>query len=452
MAGRPNILVILTGGQRGDALGAAGVWPIDTPHFDALASDGLALTAITPSPARTPALVSMYTGLHPRQHGVFDDWAHPPRVAGWLACLREVGYRTAGVGRVGIVADQLDEQRIVAEPHATDPDACEYLRYARSAGLYAQVKTQRETARRAALFDPAVGVADPTDDVDGFITDAAVRMIERLPTDRPWCLVVAYTGPGNHLPAPPAYLDCVDSRALRESFVPAAVGTLDEVGDFHLPRTMLQRLEPDDAAMIRRHYFARNALIDCGVGMLRDALDRHGHARRTWTVLSSDRGELLGERGAFAGLSFLGSAAYVPLWVRPPSPGPEADHANDERFRAADGLISSTSLAATLGDIARADPPVGCVGRSVLPALGGGRLGGDLVVSEFGDRLMAETLQYKAVFDVPTGKLRLLFDMVVDADERTNLIDTPKAKNATDMIRSRLVGHLMRLRPMRLHG
>jgi len=448
MVERPNILVVLTGGQRGDALSAAGVWPIDTPHFDALASAGLALTAITPSPARVPALLSMYTGLHPRQHGVFDDHAMVPNVTGWLACLREVGYRTAGVGRVGCVADQLDEKRIVAEPFVTDPDACEYLRFAVSGGFYAHVAEQRKIARRAALFESTQGLDEPADDVDGFITDAATTMIEHLPRDRSWCMVVAYTGPGNRLPAPPVYLDCLDPAPLAETFVPAHVGELDDYGEFSLPRTMLQRLDRNDAAVIRRHYFARNALIDCGVGMLRDAVDRHGHARNTWTVLSSDRGELLGERGAFAGTSFVGSAAYVPLWVTPPQPTSEVERANEETFRAADGLISATSLASTICEIAKADVPLGCMGRSVLTALGGGRLGGDMAISEFGDRLMVETLQYKAVFDVPTGRLRVLFDMVADPDERTNLVGSPVASNVIDMVQRRLAAYLMRLRPV----
>lgn len=449
MASRRNILVILTCGQRGDALSAAGHWPIDTPHFDRIASRGLALTAISPSPARLPALVSMYTGLHPRQHGVIDDAREPIRIGGWLASLRERGYHTAGVGRIGPVADQLDNKRIVAEPHVTEIEACEYLRYAASAGLVERVSRQRQIARRTALFAPGEGIEEPADDVDGFITSAAVRMVEQMPDHRPWCLVVAYTGPGNRLPAPPVYLDCVDPEPLAEAFVPAQVGELDAFGRFDFPRTMLQQLTPQAAAGIRRHYFARNALIDCGVGMLRDAIDRHGHARTTWTVLSADRGELLGERGAFAGTSFIGGSTYVPLWVQPPT-GAAADTqaANDEEVRAADGLIGSTCLAATICDIAGADVPSGCTGQSVLSALGGGHLGSDLVISEFDDRLMAETLQYKAMFDVPSGAMRVLFDMVDDPQERTNLVGTPVAGEVGDMIARRLTPHLMRLRPV----
>ena len=137
------------------------------------------------------------------------------------------------------------------------------------------------------------------------------------------------------------------------------------------------------------------------------------------------------------------------LWVQPPTgAATNAEHANEEQVRSADGLISSTCLAATICDLAGADPPTGCAGQSVLRALGGGRLGGDLVISEFSDRLMAETLQYKAMFDITSGRLRVLFDMVADPEERTNLVDSPKAADVIDMIGGRLTPCLMRLRPV----
>ena len=449
MAGRANILIILAGGMRGDALGAAGVWPIDTPHLNAIASGGLALTAISPSPARVPALVSLYAGLHPRQHGVLDDHNEPPRVGGWVRAIRDAGYYLAGVGRVGPVADLLDECRIVAEPHVLDPHACEYLRFAISARVYERVEHQRKTAARTGVFETGEALDEPAKDVDGFISTVATAMIDRLPRERPWCLIVAYTGPGNRLPAPPMYLDCVPAGPLAQGFLPAPVGELDGYGTFAFPRTMLQRLGPRQAAAIRRHYLARTCLIDCGVGMLRDAIDRNGHTRTTWTVLSSDRGELLGERGMFAATSFVGAATYVPLWIRPPTHNDVFEQANDESIRAADGLISSTALATTLCEIARTDAPSGCAAPSVLGALGGGQLGSDMVISEFDGRLMAETLQYKAIYDVPTGELRVLFNMVDDPDERRDLVDTREAIDVEDMLALRLARHLMRMPPVR---
>jgi len=440
-----NLLLFVPGGMRGDALGAAGVWPIATPHLDALANGGMALTAVATSPARRPAYASLFTGLHPRQHGIGARGIGLRPLTGWLQTARDAGYHLAGVGQVGPIDHLLDDARVVAELDETNPQACDYLHYCDRAGLLRTVVRQRRQRARAGLFEPPPPVREPADDIDGFITSAAQSMAERLPTDQRWVMVVAFSGPGNDLPAPPIYLDCVPTLNLDRGFVPPNLADVDPYAQPLYPRTMLQRLDRRAVVKLRRQYLARVCMIDRCVGMVLDAVGRHGHARRTWRALAGDRGHLLGERGLFGGESLMGAGLYTPLWIAPPPGAVDCPHANDEELRSFDGLISTVDLAPTLCELLGIDPPSGAAGVSLMPGLAAERIGRGAVLAEQEDRLMLESLQYRAIFAVD-GRVSAVFDLVNDPDEKHNLAGTVTAEDISESLRGRLADLLMPLR------
>ena len=446
MALERNILVILGSGHRADAYGAAGVWPILTPHLDELAANGLELVCTAPSPAHRPALISLYSGLHPRQHGLIDDGFPLPTVTGWPAMCREDGCHMAGVGRVGSIAALLHRAHVVCDVDQTDDPQCQYLDFATRQSFLAQVQNDRRSRARNGPFGIAAPAQhNPDHDIDGFIATEAVAMIELLPHDQPWVLTVALTGPGNHLPAPQHYYDMVDVPSLHDPFEPPDLPALDAYIELDVPRTRIQTLQPDVLAEIRAHYMARVMQLDQTVGALRDAVDRHGHAPNTWIVYAADHGMLMGERGLIGHRSFLANAVYVPLWILPPR-GVERDDDEGDTDRQANGLLSAACVAPTLCAIAGVDPPAGAAEPSVLPALCGHPTGGDAVISEHGDRLMLETLRYKAVFNTQSAVPLALFDLVKDPDERHDIINASLSANVLDMLRWQLAQSLMPLR------
>lgn len=448
-----NLLVVLASGFRADAFGGAGAWPITTPHLDAFADYGLALTAVTASPAATPSLLSLFSGLHPRQHGLMDDGLAAPPLTTWVSQLAGAGYHTVGVGRLKPAAGHFHQTCAVADLAITDPGACPYLTYMRGRGMIARIMSQRQRRLRSGPFDmPASGVAAPGDDIDGFIAQQAIGVLEHMPHDRPWLLVVSFTGPGNDLPAPTTFFHAVTDagvKRLSSGFVPADMRTLDRYVESPYPRTILQRLNAASITQLRRHYLGRALLIDQGVGHLRDALVRHDHAETTWTLLTADRGKLLGERGAVGERSLLGPAVTVPLWLLPPDgfsqAGIEVDPATVSHE-----LVSTVDVAPTICAIAGLDPPRGAAGQSLLPALRGEAVGRPCAISEYGTRLLLETLQHRAVFDTESEQPRSIFDLMRDPDERRDLLDTPEGLALIDMLRWQLAGALMRMRPVRL--
>ena len=68
---RPDVLLVTIDTLRADRVGAYGYRGVDTRNLDNLASQGLLFeNAVTQVPLTPPAHASMFTGLHPWQHGV----------------------------------------------------------------------------------------------------------------------------------------------------------------------------------------------------------------------------------------------------------------------------------------------------------------------------------------------------------------------------------------------
>ncbi len=209
-----NLLVVLTHGLRSDALSDDRSWPLQTPCMERLGQRGLRLAASSASPTDAGGLTSLLTGLHPRQHGVLDPTAAPPRLAQALPrWLSEVGYHVAGVGCVGPVRHWLHEAVPVASVDDREPtDDCAYFSAMCEKGLAEALREQRQQRWRSGPFETQRLLLEPEDDIDGFIGREAAAMIERMPSDRPWALLVMFSGPGNDLPPPTLYESVVEVR------------------------------------------------------------------------------------------------------------------------------------------------------------------------------------------------------------------------------------------------
>jgi arylsulfatase A-like enzyme len=449
-----NLLILLGSGLRSDALEDERVWPLKTPNLRRLSRRGLRLVATSACPASPGGLVSLLTGLHARQHGyVTPDQPVPPSLPGLPLWLADAGYHVAGVGCLGPFASTCAHSVIVEPLSDTQPERCDYFRLMRARGLGPAVTSQRRRRLRLGPFDPDRLLLDPDDDVDGFIAVEARRMLERMPQDAPWALVVVFSGPGNDLPPPPPYDSLVDTQVLGDGFRPADLKRLDALAELAYPRVMLQRLEPHALARLRADYLGRVALIDRGVGRIVDMLSRRADRTRTWTVVASDTGYLLGEHGLIGRRSFLAGAAETPLLVAAPpraSDGSGGDRDVPATPPAADdaGLFSTVDVAATIAAIAGADLPPAAVGRSLLPlwrAESIPELPGGLL-SEFNDRLLLETERFKTVFHARTGQCLGVFDLLNDPDEYRNLSQATVGQNLLESLRLRVASALLPLR------
>jgi len=437
---RRNLLIILCHGLRSDAIGDGQAWPLRTPGLESLAERGLRVIAGAASPADPAAMVSLMTAEHYRQHGIADGASESRTIDGWAKWLRDADYHLEGVGQVGMIRPHL-HTAIETAPVAIDkPQRCAYLDAVKAKGVDKAVAQQRRQRRRAGLFEPDRLLLEPEDDIDGFIATEARKRLEAMPTDRPWALVVVFSGPGNDLPPPTLYDGVVAPSVLQDGFIPADLKTLDDLAELDYPRILLQRMEPRQLGRIRADYLGRVGLIDHGIERLAGTLGQRGDRERSWTVIGSDRGILLGEHGLIGHRSFLAGAVETPGLVLPPKPIENLAY---------EGLVSTVDLAATIADLGGCDIPLGVAGRSLLPLLRGEDLEGpasQAVISEFGRRLMFETERYKVIFDIESREALGMYDMLHDAEERTNLVKTVKGRNLLDALRWRLGDVLLPIR------
>jgi arylsulfatase A-like enzyme len=438
---RRNLLIVLCHGLRSDAIGDTGVWPLSTPHLDQLAQRGARLTTTSACPADPGGMISLLTALHARQHGVTSPTRETVRCDGWPMLFADAGIHMAGVGCIESILPHLAKEVTVCGPDEMDEDRCAYLRLMRDMDMLPDILQQRRERKRSGLMDPMPVACDPGDDIDGFIAMQAMDMLQDMPVDRQWALVVIFSGPGNDLPPPSMYDQVVEPRLLESDFMPADLKQVDALAELDYPRVMLQRLTAKKIGRIRADYLGRVSMIDYAVGQLMQRVADRADSDRTWTVMGSDRGHLLGEHGLVGHRSFLSAAVEVPAIIAPPTPA-SAIRVDDP--------VSNVDLAATIALLGGCDLTLAMSGRSLLPLLKGEPIfpasPGGAVISEYGHRLMLETDRYKVVFDHETRDAIGLFDLLEDPQEKKNLIGTPHGSNLLDAMRWRLGDALLPLR------
>ena len=112
-AGPPNIIFVLCDDHRFDCLSAAGHPFIETPHIDAIATEGAMFTnAYVTTSLCSPSRASILTGQYAHNHRVVDNY-HPvdPNLVFFPQQLQKAGYETAFIGKWHMGGDIDDPQR-----------------------------------------------------------------------------------------------------------------------------------------------------------------------------------------------------------------------------------------------------------------------------------------------------------------------------------------------------
>ena len=105
----PNLVFIMADQWRGDALGCLDKEPVQTPHLDQLASEGVLFTnAVSCYPVSSPARGILMSGMYPMNNKVIgncnsDTAPHgvelPETARCWSDVLKDKNYRTGYIGK-----------------------------------------------------------------------------------------------------------------------------------------------------------------------------------------------------------------------------------------------------------------------------------------------------------------------------------------------------------------
>jgi arylsulfatase len=366
---RPNILLIMTDQQRGDALSIEGHPVLQTPNMDAIAGGGVRFThAYSSCPSCIAARRSLLSGQFPRTHGMTgyadgQEWNPPATLPG---ALKAAGYQTALVGRSmhqHPVRKRFGYDQMTVNCHR-DPNN-DYARF-----LIRNGQTQADpwfgggvmhndwTARPFHLEERLHHT--------NWVTDEALDFLERRDPSCPFFLTVSYIAPHPPLQPPAFYFE----RYLRTG-VPAPV-----IGDWARPpaggglgddvAADSVRLEGERLLSCRAGYYGLINHVDDQIRrLLNPVIGVPRMAPDTIVVFTADHGEMLGDHHLFRKSLPYEPSARIPLLIRDSrDPGIRPRTVVDEAACLEDVMP-------TLLDMAGVPIPPSVEGRSLLPLMRG---------------------------------------------------------------------------------
>jgi choline-sulfatase len=425
-AGRPaNILVIMVDQLSAKALRLYGGRTARTPNLDRLAEEGTVfLNAYSNSPLCAPARFVLMSGQLPSRIGAYDNAAEfRSEIPTFAHYLRVQGYATILSGKMHFVgADQLHgfESRLTTDIYPADfgwtPDA-------------ENPDERFDWWMHNMLSVKQAGVAEYTNQLE-FDDETGHRAVQKLydlargTEGRPFCLVTSFTHPHDPYAARQRYWDRYQPSEIEMPTVPAM--SYEEL-DPHSRRLYKAaamddyEITEEDVRNARRAYFANIAYLDDWIGSLLRTLEETGRLDDTAILVTSDHGDMVGERGLWYKMSFFEWSSRVPLLLRLPG---------ERGGRRVETPVSLLDVLPTLLDIATdgADPVAHAApldGHSLLPLIS--RQEPRTVYGEYmGEGTVAPLImirrgEHKYVHcevDPPQ-----LYDLVNDPDELHNLAE-----------------------------
>lgn len=445
---RPNIILITDDEHRCDFYGGGLVKHLETPTFDRLKRMGVTFpNAVTNCPVCMPTRFTWLTGLYNSQSP-----SGPRNAKNWpvghptvAQALQRAGYRTALIGKLhayhgghhgGCTIDHATRQ---AETHARGFDhvfmSCSkptrdlYDQDLAARGLL-ELRERRVTAteRTKLTADEKLGgdapPALPVDaHYDDFICGEAIRWLDASTREQPFFLHASFNNPHFPLDPPEPYFSKYKAEDM-----PKPVGV-------------------EDPARIK--YWQRKRAVYCGlveytdrcIGKLVDAVDAAGLLDNTIILFTSDHGDMMGDHDMYFKLKPFDASIRTPvILVDPHSKRPGGTVLHD--------MVEAVDLPATLlaaGTDERLQEAMPCaMGRSLLGYARGEQDAhrawayaeqGHLCEGS-GSWRMIRTPTWKYVY---AGKGDMLFNLVDDPLETTNLIDDPAQRSRVYHLRGLLI-------------
>ncbi len=432
-----NILLIVVDTLRPDHLGCYGYKRSTSPVLDRLAGRGTRLDALwSVSNFTAPAFTSLFTGLHPHHHGVFNFTSQAVSSPIW-DLLGSVGMRTGGVVTFRFFQNLLRH-------------------------IWGPIEAVTDTRG----FDFSKNL--PLD-----VTASALAWLSDQGKDQgPFCLFVHYDGPHTPFRLPDRFAaefdsvepDAVDPQ-VRRLLLPAAekldrrrnkTSMFKFIKDVNWGR---RKLGPQTLQWIIDKYDAAVHYNDHAIGRLLDGLGEQGLADDTIVAVLSDHGDEFLEHGGF---SHGGIHLYeeiirtVGLIFDPGNPGggrhlpqPVSQVELLPALLRMAGVENapSTELGSLLEDGSEPTSPVFCHGKSKLAMRDGDH---KLIVPHPNPSLSALTRGKMWVNMFLQRELRTeVFDLAQDPGESHNL---SADKNLRRRLQNRLQAHLATPPPGPLGG
>jgi arylsulfatase A-like enzyme len=491
-----NVLFITVDQWRGDCLSAVGHPVLTTPALDRLASRGTLFANHWANAAPCgPSRACLYTGTYLHHHrSVNNGTPLDARFTNVALLAREAGYDPVLFGYTDTSLD----------PRTLPPDDPRLRSYEQVLpGFRAVVHDPWEAGSRQwgawlaakgiavpdhphELYQPAPGFAGsnrhgstwaPTrfaaeHSETAFMVEEVTGWLERH-ADQPFFVHASFIRPHPPRRNPAGYHDLYDADDL-PPFTGAA--TKSEEASAHPLNEALMYLplagSPEDEVerrQMRATYYGAQREVDDQLGRLFDYLDRSGLAASTLVVLTSDHGEMGGDHWLFEKLGYWDESFHVPLIVVDPDPA-----ADPVRGRVVGAFTESVDVLPTICRWLDVEVPLQADGFSLQPFIRAEAAGADGTpehwrneahwswnfsnpVSRAAEQLLGIPMAHCALDVVRGNDIKyvqfaaaadhlppLLFDLVADPDQLSDLVPSGRASELGWLASRRL--HQWRMR------
>ena len=469
MPQKPNIVFIFPDQQRGDSVGFSGNSKVKTPNLDKLASEGVTFTRTSSTgPICMPARMSLMTGLHVTQHGLWaNNLSGDSTLPSHVRNIAQAGYRTAQIGKVHFYVraagdghsrdftyrmhewgweDSLELRDITAYTNAE----CFYTDYLEEHGSletlrnYIRTYVRGEAAGLLRPWETPPSLLPNDKDIDIFTAERSVEYIQNYSDDRPFYLQVLFPGPHNPFDSPADDRELYNPDEMPDAILQPTTGPTSPQVQRMKDVSHLENMTASQARQMRLFYYAKVTHVDTGIGMVIDALKAKGLMDNTWIIYTSDHGEMLGDHRCSHKALFYESALNIPLCIRPPG--------GIKPWRS-QALTDHLDITETLLEIAEAPTmQAGQEYRSSLlskvfddPKAKSAQQGKQHVFSDIRLYSMVRDNRYKLVADSLTRTPTELYDMNNDPNQLNNLVENGNAQHITRELIDPLNNHLDKL-------
>jgi len=422
---RPNILVIQADQLAPSFLGAYRNPLAVTPNIDRLGHSGAVFdSAYCNFPLCAPSRFSMMSGQLASTIGAYDNGAEfTSSIPTFAHYLRALNYQTILSGKMHFVgADQLHgfEQRLTTDIYPADFNWT---------GDWSEVQSGHSNDK-VTFTGAGICLRNMQMEYDQEVchrTEARLYDLARGNDARPFLLFTSITHPHDPYQCMQEHWDLYrhdDIDMPKVGRLPDA--ELDPFSKRLRAQYGLEDFEPSDEQIrIARHaYYGSVSYVDDIVGRLTAVLQKTGLDENTIIVLTSDHGDMMGERGLWYKKSFFEGSCRIPMIIAGPSIEAKRVGSN----------VSLVDLLPTMIEIANEDQPSPLVeeieGQSLWGLVNGSEqqrakpvYGESLAEGSRAPILMVKKDQLKYITSGIDGDQ--LFDLDTDPDERINLSSNP---------------------------
>ena len=443
-----NLLVVMADQLTASALGCYHHPLVKSPNIDRLAEEGVVFDApYSSSPLCTPARYAFMTGQFISRTGGYDNGAYMPSTMPTFAhYLRLLGFRTCLPGKMHFVGpDQLHgfEERLTTDIYPADfgwvPD---WTKPDKRIDLWYHNMSSVKQAGGAAITNQLT-----YDDEVGSECMGAIYDQPRSSDDRPLCLVTSFIHPHDPYATQQRFWDLYKDEDIDMPRVSRPATAHNDAHSLRLEKAIALDavdLHEQEIRNARRVYYGNVSYLDEWIGRLRATLEECDMAENTTILLTSDHGDMLGERGLWYKMSFDDWSSRIPLIVW---------HSSRFTPRRVSQAVSQVDVLPTLVEMGaeQLDVEAPCEidpwsGRNLVSLCDGNATDDpDCAISEYlseatsAPLLMIRKGRYKYTQCMTSPEQ--LFDLTADPNEVTNLANESEHKERLEAFRTQAANH-----------